>query len=69
MMFITRVKALKSGQIPMDYFRTYSMTIDIPAAALQAQNHFKNLFKVPVLFYAGCLTAMSSFYSPSASRT
>jgi hypothetical protein len=57
-MFIVRVQALKSGKIPMDYFRTYSLAIDVPAPALQAQNHFKNLFEIPVLFYAGCLTAI-----------
>ena len=65
-MFVARVKAVKAGKVPMDYFRTYSLAVDIPAAALQAQNHFKNLFEIPVLFYAGCLTAMVVPVSGSA---
>lgn len=56
-MFWTRVKAVKGGQMPATYFKTYSRgeaTEDVILAA----RHFSNLFEIPVLFFAACLAAM-----------
>lgn len=57
-MFITRVVALKSKEVRMSYFRTYSSKIDtLPDRMLQASRNFTNLFEVPTLFYMVCLFA------------
>lgn len=57
-MFITRVVALKSKEVRMSYFRTYSSKIDtLPERMLQASRNFTNLFEVPTLFYMLCLFA------------
>lgn len=53
-----RLAAVRTGQIKMDYFKLVGGPGEPPRQMLQADNHFRNLFEVPVLFYAGCLVAM-----------
>jgi hypothetical protein len=52
-----RVAAVRTGQVKLKYFETYSEGTPTPEL-VKTQRHFANLFEVPVLFYAGCLTAM-----------
>lgn len=56
-LFLTRVSAIRSGQMHIKYFRTYnegSSTL----REIKASQHFTNLFEVPVLFYAAAAFAM-----------
>lgn len=55
--FFTRVKAVRRGQIDLEYFRLGQKS-DGPDAVVQSTRHFSNLFEVPVLFYAGCLAVL-----------
>lgn len=49
-----RVRAIKSGQIKLNYFAIYDQN-NGPEKMIQAERHFVNLFEVPVLFYAVCI--------------
>ncbi len=52
-----RFQSVKSGQVPIDYFRLYNF--DVKAEKMMAASrHFTNLFEVPVLFYVACLICM-----------
>lgn len=56
-LFLTRVTAIRLGQVPLKYFRTYnegSSTLQ----EIKTSQHFTNLFEVPVLFYAAAAFAM-----------
>lgn len=57
-MLYQRLQAVRGGHIKMDYFKLVRGEDPPPRSMLQADNHFRNLFEVPVLFYAGCLVAM-----------
>ncbi|MDB5365372.1 MAG: hypothetical protein JWM77_1299 [Rhodospirillales bacterium] len=48
---LRRSNAVKSGKLPVDYFRTYQGA-EPPDDAVQAARHYENLFELPVLFYA-----------------
>lgn len=56
-MFGRRVKAVRTGQVKMAHFKTFSVG-ETPDDALKASRHFTNLFEVPVLFYVACLVGM-----------
>ena len=51
-----RAAAMKGGEVTIEYYRAYSGGLE-PEAAAVAGRHFVNLFEMPVLFYAACLTA------------
>lgn len=53
-----RVRDIRGGRIKIKYFRTLSGEGDPSEGHQKAARQFINLFEVPVLFYAGCLTAM-----------
>ncbi len=53
-MFLTRLKALKSGSVRMSYFKIYNHDAG-PEEMEQASRHFSNLFEAPVLFYVVCI--------------
>lgn len=55
--FLTRVRAVRSGQVDFRYFKTFSVG-EPTEAVLKTGRHFSNLFEVPVLFYSGCIVAM-----------
>ena len=55
--FLARARAVKSGALKMSYFKDFSGGTP-PEDMVKADNHFRNLFELPVLFYAGCLAAM-----------
>jgi hypothetical protein len=55
--FLTRVKAVRSGQVHIKYFRTYNEGSSTPLET-KASHHFTNLFEIPVLFYAASAFAM-----------
>lgn len=54
-MAVARTVAAKSGQDP-NYYRAHLGTPE-PEATVVAVRHYGNLFELPVLFYAACLTA------------
>ncbi len=47
------VKASKKRQVPVKYFALYKGPV--PDDLIQARDHYKNLFELPVLFYLLCL--------------
>lgn len=56
-MFRSRVRAVKSRDVSLDFFKTYQGTI--PEYVVLPARHFSNLFEAPVLFYVACLAAMT----------
>jgi hypothetical protein len=50
-----RAAAVKQGQDP-DYYKAYLGRAE-PEATIVAVRHYNNMFELPTLFYAGCLTA------------
>lgn len=60
-MFKARVSAVKSGQITIDHFKTYSTAPQqLPAMMIYTQRCYNNLLEMPILFYAACLSAMAT---------
>lgn len=59
-MFVTRIRALKSGAVKLSYFKIYNQEAG-PSDMEQASRHFTNLFEVPVLFYV--VTIVGILYS------
>ena len=57
-MAAARGAAVKAGQ-DLAYYRTH-MGPPEPEAAVVAVRHYHNLFELPVLFYAACLTAFAA---------
>jgi hypothetical protein len=55
--FIWRMRALRSRQISVRYFRVFEGA-QVPEHLQAGARHFINLFELPVLFYVACLTAM-----------
>ena len=53
-----RKRAVKSKELPFKYFRSMTGDVAIPEYVAIPSRHFSNLFEVPVLFYAVCLTSM-----------
>lgn len=56
-MLKARIGAVKGGKMSLSYFKTYNEA-QVTEDVLKTQQHFANLFEVPVLFYAACLAAM-----------
>jgi len=56
-MFRSRVRALKKGEIGASFYKTYRGDTE-PDSIAQLSRQFSNIFETPVLFYAACLTAM-----------
>jgi hypothetical protein len=54
-MTTTRLRAMKGGQDPA-YYRAHIGTPE-PEFAVAASRHYSNLFELPTVFYAACLTA------------
>lgn len=56
-LFASRLSAFRKGRITPRYFK--NMDGEQPTEwMIKSSRHFSNLFEVPVLFYAGCITAM-----------
>ncbi len=55
-MFRSRVRAVKSKDVPLNFFKTYQGAA--PDYVVVPARHFTNLFEAPVLFYVACLAAM-----------
>lgn len=56
-MVLGRFAAVKRGEVDARFYKTFQGG-DEPREAAQRSRHFVNLFESPVLFYAGCITAM-----------
>jgi hypothetical protein len=56
-MFKRRVSSVKAGEIKINYFKAREGS-GPSETTVAAERHFSNLFESPVLFYAGCITAM-----------
>lgn len=57
-MVFGRVTAVKRGEVDARFYKTYQGDAGEPRKMAQHSRHFINLFESPVLFYAGCITAM-----------
>ncbi len=55
-MLRSRIRAVKSKDVPLNFFKTYEGSI--PEYVAVPARHFTNLFETPVLFYVACLAAM-----------
>ena len=53
-----RVAAVRRGEVDARFYKTFEGDQAEPRQAAQHTRHFVNLFESPVLFYAGCITAM-----------
>lgn len=53
-----RVAAVKHGEVDAKFYKTFAGDVGEPRKVAQHSRHFVNLFESPVLFYAGCITAM-----------
>ena len=54
-MAISRARAVKEGDRDPNYYRAFMGTPE-PEYAIVAVRHYGNLFEVPILFYAGCIS-------------
>jgi hypothetical protein len=54
-LFFARVRAVRQGEVDINYFRLYQGAVE-PRRSAQLARHFANLFEAPVLFYAVCLS-------------
>lgn len=53
----TRIQEVRKGNVKATYFKTYDD--GQPSRIVrQTERHFSNLFELPVIFYATCLTIM-----------
>ena len=56
-MYFTRVNEMKSKQIHPQKVARNADLVNLLTDSANAANNFRNLFEIPVLFYAACLTA------------
>ena len=54
LMFRTRVRAVRSGEISLKFFRAYSGATPGERTVVVGR-HYDNQFQVPVLFFAACI--------------
>ncbi len=54
-----RKRAVKSKEVPFKYFRAMTGDVTLPEYDAIPSRQFSNLFEVPVLFYAACLSSMN----------
>ena len=60
-MFVQRVGFAQSNKLDIEQFKTPAdVQTLVPADVSGASNNFKNLFELPVIFYAVCLYLMAS---------
>lgn len=55
--FIWRVRAVRSRQVSIKYFRVFD-GVEAPEYLKAGARHYANLFELPVLFYVAALAAM-----------
>lgn len=58
-LFLARVRAVRQGEVDINYFRLYQGAAE-PRRSAQWARHFANLFEAPVLFYPVCLAAATT---------
>ena len=59
LMFFTRVRGIKSGEVDFKFFKTYSTTRPLPDFMVAVGRHYDNQFQVPMLFLVTCCTYMA----------
>ncbi|MEX0798263.1 MAG: MAPEG family protein [Bacteriovoracaceae bacterium] len=57
-MFLRRVKAIRSGAVRVRHFKTYETESQMPQKLVQASRHYKNLFEMPPLFHVAVLLVL-----------
>ena len=57
-LFVHRVGLVRKGTIKPGFYGTFQGSTE-PDSAIQLSRNFINLLEAPVLFYVGCLAAMS----------
>lgn len=58
-LFRARVRAIKTAEVDVAYFRVYQNGTE-PEASAKLARHFTNLLEAPVLFYVACVAAMAA---------
>ena len=58
--FVTRVAAVRQGDVKATYYKTYQGENTEPRAVAQVSRHYVNLFEAPVVYYAACVAAMAT---------
>lgn len=56
--FITRIKALRSGAMKLDYFQLFQGSTETERVTVTTR-HYANTFEVPVLFYTASVLAIA----------
>ena len=64
-----RVMSVKTGKVSIKYFRTMSGPSELPETMAKVSRHFDNMFEVPTIFYAACLTAMFTSHTGTLMQT
>ncbi len=54
---IARFRAVKSGRVPIDHYKTYQ-DLREPDHVRVLSNHYSNLFEAPLLFYVATLVIL-----------
>ena len=55
---LARFAAVRQGEVDARFYKTFQGDTGEPRKAAQHTRHFINLFESPMLFFAGCITAM-----------
>lgn len=58
-MFVRRVKCIKSGEVDAKHYKTYNTGAVEPRLVIQTSRNFTNLHETPTLFYILCLFALN----------
>lgn len=56
--FITRIKAVRAGEMKLDYFQLFQGVSGSERVAVTTR-HYANIFEVPVLFYTASVLAIA----------
>lgn len=56
--FNARVRSVKTGQVSLGSYRLLDRG-DLPEFVMKTTRNYANLFELPVLFYAGCITCLA----------
>ena len=57
-LLVSRINAVRRREVSAGYFRLNQGKGEPSDRLIAAQNHFSNLFELPLLFYVTCLLAM-----------
>lgn len=59
-MYVRRIAAMREARLHPDHYKRTHNTSALPDEVNYSADNLKNLFEVPILFYALCLAAMAT---------